>query len=126
MERASKQVVIYLPGFATRGGAAAKTCQTYDYVLSTTLASFQCESPAPEEGARSRGCLRLQAPLVEIELAKVVLGRGDVVIIESARVILVDTLRYRLVRGAVPVRTSQWLQVVCGSIWCQCSLPRGR
>jgi hypothetical protein len=32
--RCAKQVVICLPGFATRGGDAAKTCQTYDYVLS--------------------------------------------------------------------------------------------
>jgi hypothetical protein len=31
--RVAKQVVICLPDFATRGGAAAKTCQTYDYVL---------------------------------------------------------------------------------------------
>ena len=31
----AKQVVICLPDIATRGGAAAKTCHTYDYVLRT-------------------------------------------------------------------------------------------
>lgn len=41
----AKQVVICLSGCATRGGAAPKTCQTYDYVLSVTA----CASRGPAQ-----------------------------------------------------------------------------
>src|SRR5450755_588730 len=47
----TKQVVVTISRPATRGSGAQKPCQTFDYLLSTTLALFQAESRIPEERA---------------------------------------------------------------------------